>query len=322
MRTGGAGVSEHITSRRVSLVANTSSRTGQRAFPEALEILRRHGVTPRSAHPLSDPSRLVETVHAVLDEGCDLLILGGGDGTISSVVDELAGHSAALALLPLGTANDFARTMEIPTSLHAACDTIANGKVVDIDLGLSGDNYYVNTASVGLSVGVTHALSPRLKKLAGPLAYPIATAKAFARHKHFSARLTFPEGDHEPVEVNQLIQLAVGNGRFYGGGNIVAPGSGIDDRMLDVYTIEHSRGSDLANVAYRFKNGSFVHSKAARHYRTPQVKVETDRELTINLDGELEQRTPQSFSVAQNALRVLVPVDSTAATDDRGAAAG
>ena len=305
-----------LTTGHVSLVANTSSRTGQRAFPEALEILRGHGISPRSAHPLSDPSHLVDTVRTVLDEGCDLLVLGGGDGTISSVVDELAGHHAALALLPLGTANDFARTMEIPTSLHAACDAIAHGKIVDVDLGLAGDNYYVNTASIGLSVGVTHALSPRLKKLAGPLAYPVATAKAFARHKHFSARLTFPEGDHDPVEVGQLIQLAVGNGRFYGGGNIVAPGSGIDDRMLDVYTIEHSRGSDLVNVAFRFKSGSFVHSKAARHYRTPSVTVETDRELTVNLDGELEQRTPQSFSVARNALRVLVPEESTAATHD------
>lgn len=309
-------MSEHIATRRVSLVANTSSRTGERAFPEALEILRGLGIVPESAYPLTNPARLVDTVQHVLDDGCDLLVLGGGDGTISSVVDVLADSKAALGLLPLGTANDFARTLGVPTSLHAACETLVRGKIVDVDLGLAGDNYYVNVASVGLAAGVTHELSPRLKKLAGPLAYPVATAKALSAHQPFSARLTFPEDEHHPLELEQLLQVAIGNGRFYGGGNVVAPGSSIDDRMLDVYTIQHGRRRDLVNVAYHFKTGAFVHSRAARHYRTTAVTVETEPELSINLDGELELRTPQRFSVAHNALRVVVPPDSTAAIDD------
>lgn len=307
---------EHITSRRVSLVANTSSRTGQRAFPEALEILRGLGIAPESAHPLTNPARLVPTIRHVLDEGCDLVVLGGGDGTISSVVDVLAESKAILALLPLGTANDFARTLGIPTSLHAACNALVDGKVVDVDLGLAGDNYYVNVASVGLAAGVTHALTPRLKKLAGPLAYPLATAKALSAHQPFSARLSFPDGDHPTLELERLLQVAIGNGVFYGGGNVVAPGSSIDDRTLDVYTIEHGRRRDLVNVAYHFKSGAFVHSRAARHYRTTRVTMESDPELAVNLDGELELRTPQPFSVAHNALRVVIPADSTAAADD------
>lgn len=309
-------MSENVALGRVSLVANTSSRTGERAFPEALEILRGLGVVPESAYPLTNPARLVDTVRHVLDEGCDLVVLGGGDGTISSVVDVMADSKAALGLLPLGTANDFARTLGLPTSLHAACETLVHGKVVDVDLGLAGENYYVNVASVGLAAGVTHELSSRLKKLAGPLAYPVATAKALAAHKPFSARLSFPEDDHPPLELDRLLQVAIGNGRFYGGGNVVAPGSGIDDRTLDVYTIQHGRRRDLIDVAYHFKSGAFVHSKAAQHYRTARVIVETDPELPINLDGELELRTPQPFSVAHNALRVVVPQSSTAAIDD------
>lgn len=309
-------MSEHIATRRVSLVANTSSRTGERAFPEALEILRDLGIVPESAYPLTNPARLVDTVRHVLDDGCDLLVLGGGDGTISSVVDVLADSEAALGLLPLGTANDFARTLGVPTSLHAACDTLTRGKVVDVDLGLAGDNYYVNVASVGLAAGVTHELSPRLKKLAGPLAYPVATAKALSAHQPFSARLTFTAEDHPPLELENLLQVAIGNGRFYGGGNVVAPDSSIDDRTLDVYTIQHGRRRDLVNVAYHFKTGAFVHSRAAQHFRTTAVTVETEPELAINLDGELELRTPQPFTVAHNALRVVVPPDSTAAVDD------
>ena len=141
-------------------------------------------------------------------------------------MDFLANHNSTLGLLPLGTANDFARTLEIPSSLEAACATIAQGKVVDVDLGLVGDNYYVNVAAVGLSVEATRSLSPRLKKSIGPLAYPVAAMTAFFKHEPFVARLSFPERDHEPVEYGRLLQVAVGNGRFYGGGMVVAPAPG------------------------------------------------------------------------------------------------
>ena len=126
-------------------------------------------------------------------------------------MDFLAHRDVTLGLLPLGTANDFARTLEIPVDIEQACQTIAHGKVVDVDLGLARDNYYVNVASTGLSVKVTQALSPRLKKL-GVLAYPMAAIRAFFEHEPFSARLTFPDGDREPVEYGRLLHLAVGNG--------------------------------------------------------------------------------------------------------------
>ncbi len=96
------------------------------------------------------------------------------------------------------------------------------------DLGLAGDNYYyyyVNVASVGLSVGGMQALTPRLKRRIGTLAYPTAAIKVFLHHEPFSARLTFPEGDYEPVEYGRLLQIAVSNGGFYGGGMVVAPAS-------------------------------------------------------------------------------------------------
>ncbi|MGH3096244.1 MAG: diacylglycerol kinase family protein, partial [Streptosporangiales bacterium] len=97
-----------------ALVVNTRSRGGERAYEHAHEALVGSGVPVRSAYSISDPGRIPETVHEVLAEGCDLLILGAGDGTVSAVVDMLAHHEAVFGLLPLGTANDFARTMEIP----------------------------------------------------------------------------------------------------------------------------------------------------------------------------------------------------------------
>jgi diacylglycerol kinase (ATP) len=299
-----------------ALIVNTRSRTGERAFFQALDHLQEMHVPLGVTYPIRDPARLPEAVQEVLGDGYEFLILGGGDGTVSSVVDFLADRGTLLGLLPLGTANDFARTLDIPEDIEEACKLIANGKVVDIDLGLAGDNFYVNVASVGLSVEATRALSPWLKKSTGPLAYPVAAIRAFLKHEPFSARLTFPEGDHEPVEYDRLLQVAVGNGRFYGGGMIVALESGIDDKTLDIYAIDLGRRRDLIGAVRYLKSGDFIKTDGVHNFRTPRVRLETDPDLPVNIDGEVVTRTPQDFSVAQNALSVLVPQDSTAARQD------
>jgi YegS/Rv2252/BmrU family lipid kinase len=303
---------------RAALIVNTRSRSGEQVFFRALDRLQELHVPLGATYAIRDPARLPETVREVLEDGSgyETLILGGGDGTVSSVVDFLAHHDVTLGLLPLGTANDFARTLGIPSDVDEACEAIANGKVVDVDLGLAGNNYYVNVASVGLGVGATQALTPWAKKNIGALAYPVAAIKAFMTHEPFSARLVFPDGDHEPVEHERLLQVAVGNGRFYGGGMVVAPGSGIDDKSLDVYAIRLGRHRDLFGAARYLKSGDFIRNESVSQYRTTRVRLETDPPLSVNIDGELVAQTPQDFSVAENALKVLVPQGSAAARRD------
>lgn len=299
--------------RKAAVVVNTLSRSGEEAYTRAVRLLRELGVPVEETYALRKPERLPEAVEEVLGKGCDLLVLGGGDGSVSTVVDFLAGRETVLGLIPLGTANDFARTLEIPVELEEACRTIACGKVVDVDLGLAGDNYFVNVATVGIGAEVTRALSPRLKKRFGSLAYPLAAIKAFFRHEPFSARLTFPEGDHEPVELERLLQVAVGNGRFYGGGLAVSPEAGMDDKRLDVYAIRLGRYRDLIGVARYLRSGDFINQENVCQYRTRRVRVETEPELPVNIDGEVVARTPQEFRVVPDALRVMVPRGSTAA---------
>jgi diacylglycerol kinase (ATP) len=303
--------------RKAALVVNTRSRTGEAAFFEAIDKLEELGIEVGATFPVRDPSRITETVKGVLSgAGCDLIILGGGDGTVSSVVDFLAGTDVVLGLLPLGTANDFARTLEMPFTVSEACEVIAGGKVVDVDLGLAGDNYFVNVASVGLSVGVTRALSPQMKKRMGAVAYPVAAIKAFFTHEPFDAKLSFPDGDHDSVEHERLLQVAVGNGRFYGGGLAVSPEAGMDDGTLDVYTIEMGRHRNLLGIARYLRSGDFINYEGVEHYTTKKVRLETVPEQKINIDGEVVASSPQNFSVEKNALKVIVPESSTAARLD------
>jgi diacylglycerol kinase (ATP) len=180
--------------RRATLVVNAGSRSGEQAFSQASELLRSFGVPIEEAYALHDPSRLPETVQRAVTEGSDLIVVGGGDGSVSSVVDFLVESEAVLGLLPLGTANDFARTLGIPTNLESACETIAHGEVVDVDLGLAGDDYFVNVASVGLGVEATRALSSALKRRAGALAIPdrrcksLLLPRALLRYPHLPGR--------------------------------------------------------------------------------------------------------------------------------------
>jgi diacylglycerol kinase (ATP) len=128
--------------------------------------------------------------------------------------------------------------------------------------------------------------------------------------------MEFPDDDHEALDLTDLLQVAVGNGRHYGGGNVVAPDAGIDDHALDVYAIRQGRLRDHVNIARVFKDGSFVEHDNVVHLTTRRLVLRTDPVEHINVDGEVVASTPEEFSVARNALHVLVPQGSTAAAMD------
>lgn len=200
--------------------------------------------------------------------------------------------------------------------MPAACEVIAVGKVVDIDLGLVGDKHFFNVASIGLSVAVTRWLTPSLKKRLGPLAYPAATLRTYRAYAPFKASLEFPDADHPPLRLDDLLQVAVGNGRYYGGGNAVSPTAGIDDHMLEVYALHTGRLRDYMRIARALRDGSFVEHENVVHLSTRRVLLRTDPVQPINVDGEVVTSTPQMLGVHANALDVLVPQSSTAARRD------
>ena len=290
-----------------ALLVNTAARSGAEVFATAVQTFLALDYPLVLARAVEDPAALPGLVDEVTAAGADVVVLAGGDGTVSGVAGRLAAAGATLGLLPAGTANDLARTLGIPTELVAACEVVAGGVVRAVDLGLAGERPYLNVASVGLAAGVTEALTPELKRRAGALAYPLAAARAYLDHAPFSACLEFPAGDHEPVELDDLLQVAVGNGRYYGGGNVVAPGAGIADQRLDVYAVPRGTALQRLQVAREFSTGTFTQQTHVLHVVTGTVRLSTDPVLPLNLDGELSGTTPLTFRVAERALRVLVP---------------
>ena len=307
--------------RSAAVVVNTASRRGALAYDEVLRRLEAAGVPIVAAYRVESGAALAETLDRVVADPPDLLVVGGGDGSVGCAAARVAGTGTALGVLPLGTANDFARTLGLPLDVPSACAALADGDVVDVDLGRLDGRAFLNVASVGLSVAVAEALGPRMKRWLGPLAYPVATLRAYRRHRPFTARLEFPNGDHEPLELDDLLQVEVGNGRHYGGGNAVSPTAGIDDHLLDVSVIVRGRLRDHVDIARLLKDGSFVHHDRVVHVTTRAVRLETEPALPVNLDGEVVAQTPGTFTVDRNALLVVVPKGSTAAVLDGARAA-
>ncbi|MBX7444931.1 MULTISPECIES: lipid kinase [unclassified Arthrobacter] len=299
-----------------ALVINAGARRAAAAPDLVLDKLERAGLPVSAVHHIRSGAELAGTLDRVAADGHDLVVVGGGDGTVSFAAGRLAGTRIVLGVLPLGTANDLARTLEIPSNLDAACAALADGKVVDIDLGRANGQPFLNVASVGLSVGVTESLSPRLKRRLGPLAYGVAAVRAYAKHKPFRARLEFPEGDHEVLELEDMLQVAVGNGRHYGGGNAVSPTAGIDDHTLDIYAIPGAPLREHVRIARLLKDGSFVERDGVYHLTTQRVRLVTEPPMPVNLDGEIATVTPADFTVDRNAVHVVVPRYSTAASLD------
>jgi diacylglycerol kinase (ATP) len=295
----------------VALIVNGFARRGARAYAPARRALREAGIELRRSVLVGDPGQIAAEVGKAVAAGCQLLVVGGGDGTIGGVAGLLAdlspGSRPVLGVLPLGTANDFARTLDLAPGLSSAVAAIATGKVVDVDLGRANGRPLLNVASIGLSVEATRALRPRLKRWLGPAAYPLAVLAAYRRHRPFRAHLEFPDGDFSPLDLSDLLQVAVANGRHYGGGNTVAPDAGIDDSTLDVYAIRAGRLRDHLSLARLLRDGTLIEHERVQHLITRAVVLTTDEPQVVNVDGELAAVTPVEFEAQSNAIEVAVP---------------
>ncbi len=299
---------------RWRLILNGKS-AGDDAVREAVSALRDSGVRldVRVTWEGGDAERYV--AEAIAD-GVDVVIAGGGDGTLSEVAttlahrDESAEALPALALLPLGTANDFASACGIPADPEAALRLVRDGAALPMDLlklDANGQAHWAaNLASGGFGTEVTTETHEGLKKLLGGLAYVVTGLSKLGRIEPQRARLRGPGFAWE----GEFIALGIGNGRQAGGGQALCPDALIDDGLLDVTVVPPLQGELLATVGTALAAGkdAALDGVAVRR-QLSWIEIEAPQTLTLNLDGEPVQAMAFRIQCMPKRLRMHLPVD-------------
>ena len=288
-------------SRRALLIVNAKSRSGAAQRDIAVERLKDHGIEPVHVDcgRREDLSPLI-VKHA---KDVDCAIVGGGDGTLNAAALGVIEAGLPLGILPFGTANDLARTLDIPFDLDGAAQVIADGHTRKIDLGIVNGEPFFNVASLGLSAELAQQLTRDIKRRYGRFGYALVALKVLAQARPFRATIY---SENEATRVRTL-QIAVGNGRFYGGGNAVEKDATIDDHHLDLYSLELDRAWKLALMARSFRHGRHGAWNEVRAVRAKEFDIRTRKPKAVNADGEIVTQTPAHFSIRPAAVTVFAP---------------
>ncbi len=245
---------------------------------------------------------------SAVEQGSDLVVAAGGDGTINEVVNGLSKSwdRARLGVIPLGTGNDFARTLDVPTDIDAAVEVLLqdNHRPVDVVCVESDQTrYFINVSAGGFSGLVDEKLSDEMKASWGPLAYMRAALIALPDLTGYHMTIQFD--DEEPQEL-VAYNVVVANARFVAGGIPVAPEALLDDGQVDVLLVPVTSLPRLAALVPLVLLGRHQESADITFRRASRLKVESKPGMWFNTDGELVGNQPATFTVLPRALRVIV----------------
>jgi len=295
---------------RAAVIFNPAAKGDKaRAFREALATISRH-CTLKRTEAAGDAMRLAEEA---VNEGYDTLIAAGGDGTLNEVLNGLARApdgltKARLGVLPLGTINVFARELGIPTQPQAAWPVLLEAVERPIDLpfaewnsaGQTHRRYFAQLAGAGLDARAIELTSWSLKKKIGPGAYIIAGLKA----------LTERPVNIEVRTVDRTVQgqlVLIGNGRLYGGEFRVFPEARLTDGQLEICVFPKVNWLTLARCGTSLLLRQVLPEACVVRLRAASVALKSDRPVRFEVEGELGEQLPVTFSLIKQGVRVLVP---------------
>lgn len=286
---------------RALLLINRQSRQGEANAQTARDALEALDVDVLLGD-FEKPDDVISEIDEYADD-VDVIVLGGGDGTLNLAAGAVMRADKPMAVLPLGTANDFARTLLIPTEIQAACRNVVEGVTHRVDLGQCNEVYFVNVASIGLAVRACEYRSDAAKKWLGALGYASNVFSAFRDTDPFEAEVRCGDERHQL----HSIQLAVGNGRYFGGGLAVTSDAALDDGRLDLYSLKPASLAKLVRMLPSLVRGPDKSVQGVQLLEGTEFHVSTGRPMPINTDGEILTETPATFRVLPGALAVKVP---------------
>lgn len=282
------------------LITNPGSRSGGDDIDQAARTLQRDGRVE-----VIRPNRPRELPDAIRERGRDFdrIVLGGGDGTVNLALDALIDVDKPVGLLPLGTANDLARSLEIPHKLDRAVAVILAGHLRRLDAARVNDVSFINAIGIGLGPQMTREMDAESKSQLGVLAYLKGIVQALQRQRVFHARIQSEDRTRE----GEYVQITIANGIHYGGGMTVADDAKLDDGRLDVLLVPRQSHWSLLGNALRFRTGLTRAADTLSHWRCQELSVETEGTMDVTADGEFLTETPVECSVIRSCLSFYAP---------------
>jgi YegS/Rv2252/BmrU family lipid kinase len=288
----------------------------------AVEQLRAegHSVRARLTWERLDARRWAR---AAAMRGIDVVVAAGGDGTINQVVNGLAAADAGtrLGVVPLGTANDFARGLQLPFDVREALFSAVYGAPAPLDVARVNRRCFVNVSIGGFVAEATRRARPRAKRMLGGMAYALQGARLLAGYRPIPALF---RADGNVIHDGGFAFFAVANARMTGGGTPVAPAARPQDGLLDVTLVTDFSRSGLLRLLPHIRAGTHLEQDGVISLRAREFTVEAVDDVPVNADGELVAGDSFRYEVFSRHLTLMVPPGASLSTDAggvRGAAA-
>jgi YegS/Rv2252/BmrU family lipid kinase len=308
---------------RVVVIANPKSQGGSlgRRWPELADHLRR--AVPFEDVLTAGPGDATRLAREAIKAGAEIVAAVGGDGTVNEVANGWFEDGVplttdcALAVLPFGTGGDFVRTVGIPKDFPKAVAILAAGARRRIDVGRidftprtggTGVRMFANIASFGMS-GLTDRLVNQSKKRFGALSFYAATTRAMIQYDNQRVRMSFDDRPADGLDLT-INTVAIANGRYFGGGMMIAPDAELDDGAFDVVAIGDMSMTDFILKSRRLYNGTHLTLPKVSHRRARIVRAEpaeSSQIVELDVDGETPGLLPATFQVVPRRLSLIVP---------------
>lgn len=283
--------------------------SGKEQFKQSLaEVLQRFEAAGyiTSTHSTSAPEDATEAAIKACDIGIDLLVVAGGDGTVSEVINGLSQCELrpTLGVIPVGTVNDYAKALHISADIFKAVDTILNGETVDIDIGKMNDKYFMNIAGGGKITEVSYEAPSRLKTIIGPLAYYIKGIEFLPQITSSDVRIEY-DGN---VFQGKIMLFLIGLTNSIGGFDKLVSNPVFDNGYFSVIIVKEASLVELAHLITLVSRGEHFDHPKLTMIRAKEVYIESsDESIKLNLDGEYGGKLPAQFKNLQAFLSVRVP---------------
>lgn len=238
-----------------------------------------------------------------IEEGADCVAIAGGDGTVREVLGALLYEDVKLLILPFGTGNDFARYLNLSDNPLELFEILKRQRYREIDAAMANDSFFLNVAGFGFDVEVLIQTEKFKKRFRDRIAYVFGLIRALV---HLKGHKVAVKINGQNFILKSVLIASVGNGSYIGGGMAAHPRAEIDDGLLDVCIINDVKLYRIPKVLLSFIKGNHLELKETKYFRTNFVKMYSENELPVQLDGEIIEKTPVGFKILQNSIKLMI----------------